>query len=131
MVQQAGENMEVIVASVKKVTSTLQEITLATASQSEGIREVSEAMSHLEQLTQQNAALVEQSAATAEAMKTQSQRLTRVISTFQLASDGATIEPNGNAAAQFPTVGILDHEDRAVSRAPGVRRITPPTQLLR
>ena len=51
LVQQAGENMEVIVASVKKVTSTLQEITLATASQSEGIREVSEAMSDLEQLT--------------------------------------------------------------------------------
>ena len=51
LVQQAGENMEVIVASVKKITSTLQEITLATASQSEGIREVSEAMSDLEQLT--------------------------------------------------------------------------------
>ena len=84
LVARAGSTMTEIVASVQRVSHIIGEITAATASQSGGIGQVSVAMNELDQMTQQNAALVEQSAAAAESLKEQTTRLAHVIDTFRL-----------------------------------------------
>ncbi len=96
LVGQAGDTMGDIVSSVRRVTDVVGEITAATAEQSQGIGEVNQAVTNLDQMTQQNAALVEQSAAAAESLREQAQRLASVVAHFRL-EDGAA----GGAAAQF------------------------------
>jgi methyl-accepting chemotaxis protein len=76
--------MTEIVASVKRVTDIIGEITAASSEQSEGIGQVNTAVTQLDQMTQQNAALVEQSAAAAESLKQQAGLLAHAVSTFKL-----------------------------------------------
>jgi methyl-accepting chemotaxis protein len=85
LVQDAGSTMHEIVASVQRVSSIVGEITAAASEQSSGIGEVNGAVTQLDRMTQQNAALVEESAAAAESLKEQAQRLAGVVSTFRLA----------------------------------------------
>jgi uncharacterized phage infection (PIP) family protein YhgE len=84
LVAQAGQTMTEIVSSVQRVTDIMGEITAAASEQSDGIAQVNGAISHLDQMTQQNAALVEESAAAASSMKDQAQRLAQVVSKFKL-----------------------------------------------
>jgi methyl-accepting chemotaxis protein len=77
--------MKEIVTSVQRVSDIISEITAATAEQSDGIGQVNASVVQLDQMTQQNAALVEQSAAAAESLKDQAGRLTEVVGTFRLA----------------------------------------------
>jgi methyl-accepting chemotaxis protein len=84
LVAQAGQTMTEIVSSVQRVTDIMGEITAAASEQSDGIAQVNGAIIHLDQMTQQNAALVEQSAAAASSMKDQAQRLAHVVSKFKL-----------------------------------------------
>jgi methyl-accepting chemotaxis protein len=81
----AGKTMHAIVDAVQRVNAVIGEITRAADQQSNGIGEINHAVSQLDQMTQQNAALVEQSAAAAESMKEQSQRLSGLVDTFKLA----------------------------------------------
>jgi methyl-accepting chemotaxis protein len=84
LVQDAGSTMGEIVASVQRVTDVIGEITAAAAEQSEGIAQVNGAVASLDQMTQQNAALVEESAAAAESLKDQALRLTATMQVFRL-----------------------------------------------
>jgi methyl-accepting chemotaxis protein len=84
LVQDAGSTMTEIVASVQRVTDIIGEITAAAAEQSAGIGQVNTAVTQHDQMTQQNAALVEESAAAAESLKDQAQRLAGVVGTFRL-----------------------------------------------
>ena len=86
LVEAAGASMSDIVASVQRVTDIIGEITAASAEQSDGIGQVNGAVVQLDQMTQQNAALVEESAAAAESLKDQAHRLTEVVSVFKLSS---------------------------------------------
>ena len=81
--QGAGETMREIVASVQRVSDVIGEITAAASEQSGGIGQVNGAIHQLDQMTQQNAALVEQSAA-AESLRDQAARMSQVVSRFQL-----------------------------------------------
>ena len=85
LVADAGSTMDEIVASVQRVSDIITEITSASTEQSAGIEEVHQAISHMDQVTQQNAALVEQSAAAAEAMQQQAANLAEVVSVFKVA----------------------------------------------
>jgi methyl-accepting chemotaxis protein len=76
--------MGVIVTRVRNVTAIINEITNASGEQSAGISQVNGAVAHLDQMTQQNAALVEESAAAAESLKQQAQKLAEVVQVFQL-----------------------------------------------
>ena len=89
LVQNAGSTMTEIVASVQRVTDIIGEITAATAEQSSGIGQVNTAVTQLDQMTQQNAALVEESAAAAESLKAQAYKLAEVVSAFKLAQADA------------------------------------------
>ncbi|MDP2368581.1 methyl-accepting chemotaxis protein [Rhodoferax sp.] len=93
LVADAGSTMTEIVGSVKRVNDTLGEITAAASSQSAGISEINSSIAALDQMTQQNSALVEQSAAAAESLKEQAARLTQVVSTFKLdRRDGPSVD---------------------------------------
>jgi len=84
LVQDAGGAMSEIVASVRRVSDIIGEITAAAAEQSDGIGQVNTAVTNLDQMTQQNAALVEESAAAAESLREQAQQLIAAVSSFKL-----------------------------------------------
>jgi methyl-accepting chemotaxis protein len=84
LVADAGQTMREIVSSVQRVTDIIGEISAASSEQSEGIGQVNTSVVELDQMTQQNAALVEQSAAAAESLKDQSHKLAQVVGTFRV-----------------------------------------------
>jgi methyl-accepting chemotaxis protein len=84
LVADAGSTMGEIVASVQRVSDIIGQISAAAAEQSSGIGQVNGAVSDLDRMTQQNAALVEQSAAAAESLKEQAVRLGQLVGTFRL-----------------------------------------------
>ena len=84
LVADAGSTMTEIVGSVQRVSDIIGEITAASSEQSDGIGQVNSAVVQLDQMTQQNAALVEESAAAAESLKDQAGRLAQVVGAFKL-----------------------------------------------
>jgi methyl-accepting chemotaxis protein len=93
LVADAGKTMQEIVGSVQRVSDIIGEITAASSEQSDGIGQVNTAVTQLDQMTQQNAALVEESAAAAESLRDQAQRLASVVATFRLDSHGSPAAP--------------------------------------
>jgi len=91
LVAQAGETMTEIVASVQRVSDIIGEISAASSEQSDGIGQVNTAVTELDQMTQQNAALVEESAAAAESLREQAQRLAQVVSAFRLSGSSIAL----------------------------------------
>jgi len=85
----AGQTMNDIVSSIERVTLMMRDITTTTAEQSQGIDQVNTAVSQLDQMTQQNAALVEQSTAAAHSLSDQAQRLNQVVARFRLDASGS------------------------------------------
>jgi len=84
LVGQAGTTMDEVVGSVKRVTSIIGEIAVASGEQNAGIDQINQAISQMDAVTQQNAALVEQAAAAAEAMQQQAQSLEQAVSVFKI-----------------------------------------------
>ena len=85
LVQEAGESMGDIVTQVKRVNDLISEISAASVEQSSGIGQIGDAVNQLDQVTQQNAALVEESAAAAESLKHQAAQLAQTVAVFKLA----------------------------------------------
>jgi methyl-accepting chemotaxis protein len=83
LVDQAGSTMEEVVGSVRRVTDLIGEIAAASDEQRAGIEQVNQAITQMDQVTQQNAALVEEAAAAADAMQEQAHQLATLVSTFQ------------------------------------------------
>lgn len=84
LVAQAGQTMSDIVVAIKRVTDIMAEIAAASAEQSSGIEEINSAVSQMDEMTQQNAALVEEAAASAEALQEQAGLLTQAVAVFKL-----------------------------------------------
>ncbi|MGM9425992.1 methyl-accepting chemotaxis protein [Hydrogenophaga sp. MI9] len=84
LADQAGHTMQEIVASIRRVTEVVGEISLASNEQSSGVSQVGQAVVQIDQATQQNAALVEESAAAADSLKHQADRLVQAVSVFRL-----------------------------------------------
>ena len=84
LVQDAGTTMDDIVQSVQRVTDMIGQITAASAEQSTGITQVNQAVGQLDQMTQQNAALVEESAAAAQSLHEQAAQLTQAVAVFKV-----------------------------------------------
>ena len=84
LVAQAGQTMEEIVKSIRRVTDIMSEITAASVEQSAGIEQVNLAITQMDEVTQQNAALVEEAAAAAESLEEQAQNLAETVGTFKL-----------------------------------------------
>ncbi|HEY3537141.1 MAG TPA: methyl-accepting chemotaxis protein [Trinickia sp.] len=86
LVVEAGQTMNEIVTAVSEVAGIMAEITAATAEQSIGIAQIGDAVSQMDQVTQQNAALVEESAAAAGALEQQAQATASAVAAFRLAA---------------------------------------------
>ncbi|EGL71664.1 hypothetical protein CSE899_16460, partial [Cronobacter sakazakii E899] len=90
LVESAGETMQEIVGAVTRVTDIMGEIASASDEQSRGIDQVALAVSEMDRVTQQNASLVQQSAAAASALEDQASRLSQAVAAFRLASARAS-----------------------------------------
>ena len=88
LVAQAGTTMEQVVSSVKHVTDVVGEISAASAEQSNGISQINQAITLMDEATQQNAALVEQAAAAAKSLLDQAEMLEKSIDIFRLDNNG-------------------------------------------
>ncbi|HJV73289.1 MAG TPA: methyl-accepting chemotaxis protein [Noviherbaspirillum sp.] len=88
LVDDAGRQMEEIVTAVRHVASIMNEITAASQEQSAGIEEINRAVATMDEMTQQNAALVEEAAASAAAMQQRASRLGQTVAAFELSSAG-------------------------------------------
>ena len=102
-VEQAGQSMQDIVHSVRRVSDLIGEITASSTEQRDGIGQVNQAVANLDQMTQQNAALVEESSAAAAAMHEQAQRLAQVVAVFNV-GNGAVAAPRSPARVAPPAV---------------------------
>ena len=87
LVDQAGATMTDVVTSIRRVTDIVSEISVASAEQSAGVVQVANAVGQMDQVTQQNAALVEESAAAAESLKAQAVELVQIVGVFKLAQE--------------------------------------------
>jgi methyl-accepting chemotaxis protein len=88
LVQNAGSTMEEVVTSVQRVADIISEIAAASAEQTTGIDQVNQAVTSMDEVTQQNAALVEEAAAAAESLLEQANQLSDVVGVFKV--DGAS-----------------------------------------
>jgi methyl-accepting chemotaxis protein len=103
-VAEAGRTMGDIVAQVKRVNDLIGEISSATQEQTQGISQVGDAVNQLDQVTQQNSALVEESAAAADSLKDQAAKLVDAVSVFRLGDGGEApvAKPRAPEAARPP-----------------------------
>ncbi|WOB76392.1 methyl-accepting chemotaxis protein [Achromobacter xylosoxidans] len=119
-VERAGATMQEIVASVKRVTDIMGEISAASEEQSSGIDQVNRAVSQMDEVTQQNAALVEEAAAAAGSLQEQAQRLAEAVAVFKI-NAGDVIEVPARQLAQqhsAPRVAAPQAETVAPTPAP-------------
>jgi methyl-accepting chemotaxis protein len=89
-VHDTGASIDAVVGSIHRVAESIALISNASSEQSDGVGQISTAVANMDQITQQNAALVEQAAAAAESLDTQAQQLVRLMSRFRLRTDAAT-----------------------------------------
>jgi methyl-accepting chemotaxis protein len=129
LVGEAGSTIGDVVANAQRVADIIGEITAASGEQSSGIGQINAAVNQLDQMTQQNAALVEESAAAAESLKDQAVRLSQVIAMFRTGSSSPThpvVAPRaGVPKAPLPTV-----RPAAQKTAPPVLAARPPARAL-
>ncbi|MGV7211149.1 methyl-accepting chemotaxis protein [Oxalobacteraceae bacterium A2-2] len=102
----AGATMSEVIASVLRVTQVMDEISMATREQTQGIGEVNEAVIKIDDITQQNAALVEQAAAAAGNLAQQTRSVSQAMAVFKLKAEGAAARPAAaKPAAPRPAAG--------------------------
>ena len=125
LVVEAGNTMDDIVSQVGRVTDLIGEISAATLEQSSGIGQVSDAVTMLDQVTQQNAALVEESAAAAESLKHQAHQLVQAVASFRLDSSVAqkALAPTPTSSKKPATPPA--HKPAVASNKPETSRAAP------
>ena len=119
-VELAGQSMSEIVASVRRVSDLIGEITASSTEQRDGINQVNQAVSNLDQMTQQNAALVEESSAAALSMQEQARRLAEVVSVFKLGHETAYAKaaaPQRSTNRAMPAIAPVKQTAAPVSPA--------------
>ena len=128
LVTEAGQTMGEIVAAVQRVADIIGEVRAAADEQARGITEVNAAVADLDAMTQQNAALVEETAAAAESMKEQSSRLAALVHRFQLADRGslapATATP-ARAPVSTPVSTLVSTTFSTPTRRPAPAAVPP------
>ena len=135
----AGETMTEVVGAIRRVTDIMGEISAASSEQSTGVAQVGEAITQMDQATQQNAALVEESAAAADSLQRQAQELVQTVAVFRLnpgqvaapvapATYSAAPKPapaRGVLPAQRPATGTVRAPAPQLARAPAARPPAP------
>jgi methyl-accepting chemotaxis protein len=107
LVTQSGQTLEQIVASVKKVSDIVAEIAAASREQSSGIEQVNRAVMQMDELTQQNAALVEEATASSQAMADQARELNEMMARYQVSGELGTSRSSASRPAAAPQAGTV------------------------
>jgi methyl-accepting chemotaxis protein len=110
LVNRAGESLKEILKSINEVAGIVADIASASAEQANGIDQVNKALSQMDEVTQQNSALVEENAATAKTLEHQSQALDGRVAAFRLFEDGAEV--------QIPAASVQTRAPQSASRKP-------------
>jgi len=116
LVTQSGQTLEQIVASVKKVSDIVAEIAAASREQSSGIEQVNKAVMQMDEMTQQNAALVEEATAASQAMAEQAGELSRIMECYRLPGEEYAAVAAGPASRAPATAAAKQTERRNASR---------------
>ncbi len=127
LVNKAGQSLNDIVASIKKVAAIVAEIANASAEQSSGIEQVNKALSQMDEVTQQNSALVEENAATAKTLEHQARSMDQRVASFRLrgaaardasAADSVVADTSSAAAeaAHKPVTARTNSDTRSVAK---------------
>ena len=126
---EAGATMSEVVSSVTRVTDVIAEIVSASQEQSTGIEQINHAVSAMDNVTQQNASLVEEAAAAAESLRVQADNLVLTVSVFQIPADGArpTARPTLSHAGKVSSVAKAPARALPAKRAP-VSNVMPLSQ---
>ena len=106
-VESAGRTMDEIVVSVKRVSDLMADISAAAQQQSEGIEQINQVVEHIDESTQQNAALVEEASAAARSMEEQSTRLLQTVAAFRVAGAGAPRAAHLNPTDGQPALRLV------------------------
>jgi methyl-accepting chemotaxis protein-1 (serine sensor receptor) len=122
LVEQAGTTMAEIVQSVSRVTDIMAEITAASQEQTAGIEQVNSAIVQMDQATQQNAALVEEASAAAQALQEEATRLAHAVGTFRLNEQPASRVLAKPAPARVRGTALAMTRPAAARTAPGQRQ---------
>jgi methyl-accepting chemotaxis protein len=115
LVDKAGETMTEVVNSIRRVTDIMGEISSASSEQAAGVSQVGEAVMQMDQVTQQNAALVEEMAAAASSLQTQSKDLVQVVASFKLGGDDDAVRTTVRSTA--PVSKPFKGDERRTLRA--------------
>lgn len=122
LVDKAGDSMEEIVGSIKKVTDIIGEISAASQEQSSGIEQINEAVTQMDQVTQQNAALVEEAAAAAESLQSQAEELDVSVARFKLSEhDDAARKIRSKPAKPAPAARPAQSVPKTETKASAAR----------
>jgi methyl-accepting chemotaxis protein len=138
LVDRAGQTMEEVVGAIRRVSDIVGEISSASAEQSAGVGQVGLAVSQMDEVTQQNAALVEESAAAAESLRIQAGQLVQAVAVFSLDAKGSALtlaspaaaphgERRGDARAKNVLRPALDKKPQAAAK--GMRQLSAPANL--
>ncbi len=122
LVEQAGQTMNEVVSSIKRVYDIMGEITAASAEQSDGIEQVNQAITQMDTVTQQNAALVEEAAAAAESMQDQAAKLADLVSVFKLGTEGSMMS---SAAKTAPKKAVAPVSTRTATSVAAPKALLP------
>ena len=123
LVDQAGATMTEVVGAIKRVTDLMGEISAASSEQSQGVAQVGEAVTQMDQVTQQNAALVEEMAAAASSLNNQAQDLVSTVAFFKLSVGQAMAVKTAPAPLGGPGAAASGANDRAVASTASAHRV--------
>ncbi|MCB1959165.1 MAG: chemotaxis protein [Rhodocyclaceae bacterium] len=120
MVLHAGESMELVVENFKRLSSLVSDISTASREQAEGIDQVTNAVSQMDEVTQQNASLVEQAAAAAESLEDQAHSLVEAVAIFRLSTADEAVSETPSVAEKSirPASSVSSLPVRPAPRAP-------------
>ncbi|OJX31812.1 MAG: hypothetical protein BGO74_05160 [Burkholderiales bacterium 68-12] len=134
LADRAGQTMAEVVQSIQRVTDIMGEISAASSEQSRGVDQVNDAVTQMDQTTQQNAALVEEMAAAASSLNAQAQELVSTVAVFQLGAQGAGAgsrppAPRPPAAAKVSATQPVPQAAPRPAAPPALRRPAPALQM--
>jgi methyl-accepting chemotaxis protein len=128
LVGKSGDTMKEIVISIKRVNDIMAEIAAASAEQSKGIEEVSNAVSQMDEMTQQNAALVEEAAAAAESLQSEANQLTQRVAMFRVGDESNQVVINSKQKKRLIEPVKSNKSVAKTIVKPISKKLTPPAQ---
>ncbi len=130
LVDKAGTTMTEVVASIRRVTDLMGEISAASTEQSQGVEQVGEAIMQMDQVTQQNAALVEEMAAAASALNAQAGELVNAVAVFKLDASATRSAPAPAPRKPMPAPAAHSAARSALPKSGGASKLAKPVGSL-